>query len=205
MRVLLVHGLGRTPVSCLGLGRALRRAGWGVEAFPYVAFAQPYGDIVTRLLGRLERLGAEGEYAVVGHSLGGILLREALARVRGRSPRHLVMLGTPNHPPRAARIASAFPPFRWFSGECGARLCDEAFYRALPQPTVPCTVIAGTRGLVGRWSPFGLEANDGLVAVSEARASDEVPLITLPVSHTFMMSHRGVQAAVCEAIGEGAR
>jgi alpha-beta hydrolase superfamily lysophospholipase len=201
LRVLLVHGLGRTPLSCLRLARALRRAGCAVQSFPYAGLAEPYDGIVDRLVRRLDRLAAEGEYAVVGHSLGGVLLRDALPRVRGRAPQHLVMLGTPSHPPRAARLASGFAPFRWLAGECGARLCDPQFYARLPSPSVPCTVVAGTRGFPGGWSPFGAEPNDGLVAVSEARLDHDTALVTLPVAHTFMMSHPAVQAVVCRALG----
>lgn len=198
--MLLVHGLGRTAVSCLALARSLRRLGCSVESFSYAAFAQPYSVIVERLVRRLERLAASGDYAVVGHSLGGVLLRDALARIEGAPPRHLVMLGTPNHPPRAARLASGFAPFRWLSGECGRRLCDEEFYARLPPPAVPCTVVAGTRGLSGRWSPFGSEANDGLVAVREAELAG-VPLVTVPVAHTFMMSHPDAQEVIRRALG----
>lgn len=196
-----MHGLGRTALSCLGLARTLRRCGGAVESFSYAAFVQPYGTILDRLVRRLDRLAAGGDYAVVGHSLGGVLLRDALPRIHGNPPRHLVMLGTPNHPPRVARLASGFPPFRWLAGDCGARLCDAAFYARLPPPAVPCTVVAGTRGITGRWSPFGAEPNDGLVAVTEARLDGAGTLVTLPVAHTFMMSNAAVQAATCRALG----
>jgi hypothetical protein len=205
VRVLIVHGLGRTPVSCLRLARTLRRSGCLVESFPYVAFAQAYGRIVDRLVARLELLAAAGEYAVVGHSLGGILLRDALARLSCAPPRHLVMIGTPNRSPRAARIAVRFPPFRWFAGECGACLASPAFYRTLPRPAVPYTVIAGTRGLGGRWSPFAGEPNDGLVAVDEARLGDGEEVLTFPVAHTFMMNDARVQQAVRAALGVASR
>ena len=205
MRVLLVHGLGRTPVSCLGLARALHRAGCRVESFPYVAFAQTYETIVRRLVARIERIAALGEYGVVGHSLGGVLLRDALARRTASPPRCLVMIGTPNRPPRAARIASLFPPFRWFAGECGARLANPAFYDRLPRPDVPYTLIAGTRGLRGAWAPFRGEPNDGLVALSEARIDEADEVLTFPVAHTFMMSNAAVQQAVRTALGIDSR
>ena len=195
-----MHGLGRTPVSCFRLGRSLRRWGCEVESFPYAAFAQPYEVIVQRLVVRLETVAGRGDYAVVGHSLGGVLLREALARMYGPPPSRLVMIGTPNRPPRAARIAAGFPPFRWLTGECGVCLASPTFYDALPRPTVPYTLIAGTRGLRGRWSPFG-EPNDGLVAVSEARIAEEDEVLTFPVAHTFMMNDPAVQGAVGMALG----
>jgi hypothetical protein len=200
LRVLLVHGLGRTPVSCLRLGRALRRSGCEVELFPYAAFAQGYEGILRRLVARLERIAVGGDYGVVGHSLGGLLLREALARMAGPPPRRLVMIGTPNRPPRTARIASRFFPFRWFARECGAHLASAAFYATLPRPTVPYTLIAGTRGLTATWGPFGSEPNDGLVAVNEARIGEEDEVLTFPVAHTFMMNDPEVQRAVCAAL-----
>ncbi|HEX6105548.1 MAG TPA: alpha/beta fold hydrolase [Gemmatimonadales bacterium] len=201
MRVLMVHGLGRTPVSFLRLAHTLRGCGCRTESFPYAAFAETFESIVARLVARIQRMARDPDYAVIGHSLGGVLLRAALPRVRGPLPRHLVMLGTPNRPPRAARLAFGALPFRWIAGECGACLSSPAFYAALPAPAVPYTIIAGTRGLPGRWSPFGGEPNDGLVAVSETRIRETDPVLTLPVSHTFMMSDRRVQAAICLALG----
>lgn len=196
-----MHGLGRTPVSCLSLARRLRRGGCETISFPYAAFAQPFEAIVSRLAGRLDRLALAGEYAAVGHSLGGVLLRAALPRVRGPAPRHLVMVGTPNRSPRAARLATRFWGFRWVAGECGACLASPDFYRRLPHPTAPYTVVAGTRGPVGRWSPFGNAPNDGLVALDETRVADQDPVVALPVAHTFMMRHPAVQAAVAAALG----
>jgi hypothetical protein len=197
----MVHGLARTPVSFAGLGRTLRREGCATATFPYAAFAQRVESIVARLAVSLDRQAREGELTVVGHSLGGLLLRAALPRMHERVPRHLVMLGTPNQPPRAARLAVGVPPFRWIAGECGSCLASPAFYETLPEPIVPYTLIAGTRGLGGRWSPFGGEPNDGLVAVSETRIRADDVVLTFPVSHTFMMNDRRVQGAICAALG----
>ena len=49
MRVLLVHGLGRTPVSLHGLARALKRANHSTRLFGYYAFAEHYDRIRLRL------------------------------------------------------------------------------------------------------------------------------------------------------------
>jgi hypothetical protein len=201
VRVLLVHGLGRTPVSFVRLGRALQREGCVTASFPYAAFAQSVESIVGRLAARLDALAGASDFAVVGHSLGGLLLRAAIPRMRSAPPRHLVMLGTPNQPPRAARLAARMLPFRWIAGECGTCLSSQSFYDTLPPPMVPYTLIAGTGGITGRWSPFGSEPNDGLVAVGETRVVPEDPVLTFPVSHTFMMNDRRVQAAICDALG----
>ena len=103
-KVLLVHGMGRTPLSMWRLARTLRRAGLATEGFGYVAAWQPVSAIVDRLRARLEAM-ADGDYVVIGHSLGGLLLRAAVATLpRGvPRPQRIIMLATPNHSPRLAR------------------------------------------------------------------------------------------------------
>jgi hypothetical protein len=200
MNLLLVHGLWRTPLSWLILVRRLRAWGYRTEQFGYAAVAQRYNGIVARLVGRLEALAALGPYAVIGHSLGGILLRSALSRITGPAPRHLVMLGTPNRPARLACLLGVRWVYRRLMGECGVNLASPMFYATLPVPEIPYTIVAGSAGPRGRWSPFGNEANDGLVAVSETRIRDDDPIVLLPVTHTFMMNNTDVQAAIRRAL-----
>jgi hypothetical protein len=165
-----------------------------------MAIAQRYEPIVSRLVDKLEVLARAGPYAVIGHSLGGILLRSALPNLKARAPEHLVMLGTPNRPSRLATLLRENWGYRKLTGECGLRLASPEFYETLPLPQVPYTIVAGTGGSRGRWSPFGLEPNDGLVAVSETKIKDDDPVILLPAKHTFMMNNIGVQTAIRRAL-----
>lgn len=199
--VLLVHGLWRTPLSFLSLVHRLRERGYRPEQFGYAATAQRYDAIVARLVRSLERLAGRGApYSVIGHSLGGVLLRSALARIHGPPPAHLIMLGTPNRPPRLARRLGEHWAYQRLMGECGVNLTSSAFYSTLAVPRVPCTVIAGTAGPRGRWSPFGDEPNDRIVAVDETRMSDGDPVVLRPVTHTFMMNDAGVQQVIGETL-----
>jgi len=200
MKLLLVHGLWRTPLSFLMLVHRLRSWGFDTELFGYAAVAQRYDGIMARLLDRLHRLAAEGPYAVIGHSLGGVLLRAALPRITGPPPRHLVMLGAPNRPPRLARKLVVHQAYRRLMGECGVNLASPEFFAGLPVPAIPYTIVAGTSGFRGRWSPFGDEPNDGIVAVSETKVYDDDRVILLPVSHTFMMNNARVQAVIRQAL-----
>lgn len=198
--VLLAHGLWRTPICMLSLGRRLKAEGHVARQFAYVSVAEPHERIVTRLAAQLSALAATGPYAVIGYSLGGVLLRAALARVSGPQPAHFVMLGTPNRVPLLARRLSTFAAFHLTMGESGSNLSREQFYAALPRPRCPYTIIAGTRGPVGRLSPFLDEPNDGIVAVEETRiADDDVPVL-LPVNHAFLPSARIVQQLVVDVL-----
>jgi hypothetical protein len=197
---MLVHGLWRTPVCMLSLGRRLKTAGHGARQFAYISVAESYERIVGRLAAQLSQLGAEGPYAAIGYSLGGVLLRAAIARVEGPPPVHLVMLGTPNRVPLLARRLSSFGAFHVALGESGSKLSQEAFYADLPVPAIPYTIIAGTRGPVGRLSPFVNEPNDGLVAVGETRVRDDDVPILVPVTHAFLPNARIVQTTVAEVL-----
>ncbi len=202
MRLLLVHGMGRTPLSLGSLARFLRLEGHRVQRLGYLAAMESFDRIRARVRRRLEVLAQTGEpYAAIGHSLGGLALRAALHGLEP-APVHLVMLATPNQPPRLARRLHRLWPYRWVCGESGQLLARPEFFHQLPAPAVPYTIIAGSAGPRGRGSPFSGDANDWLVSVDETKVVPGDRPIILPVGHTLMMNDRQVQAAVCRALGQ---
>lgn len=200
MRLLLVHGMGRTPLSLARLTRFLRHEGHQVERLGYVAAVERFDRIRRRTRSRLETLARTGvPYAVIGHSLGGLALRAALSGLEP-APRRLIMLATPNQCPRLARRLHRLWPYRLVCGESGQLLAREEFFAQLPPPPVPYTIIAGDAGPRGPRSPFRQEPNDWLVAVEETKVvPDDRPTI-LPVGHTFMMNDPQVHAEIRRAL-----
>ena len=199
VHILLVHGLGRTPLSLARLARALRRDGHRTHTIGYVAGIEPFDRIVTRVRDALAALLREPAPVVaVTHSLGGVLVRAALAHEPPlrRLPDHVVMLAPPNQPPRLARRLHRLWPYRVINGDVGQRLADPGFLEALPPIPVPHTIIAGTAGPTGRFSPFGDLPNDTVVAVEETRPTPDTPVIELPVYHTFLMNDARVRAVI---------
>lgn len=166
------------------LAGVVRRAGLRTHFFAYSCTLEPLDRIVRRLVRTLNRLRPR---YVIAHSLGGILTRMAVPHVEVL-PEHLVMLGTPNRPPRLAASFWKWWPFRVFSGTAGRFLATAAEYERLPVPTIPCTVIAGTAGPVGKFSPFGMEPNDGVVSVGETELAG-ADQVLVPAWHTWMMAH----------------
>lgn len=164
--------------------------------------AETFDRIVERLRTSLHSLSSQGSYGIVAHSLGGLLTRAALGVSSIELPQHIVMLGTPNQPPRLATHAWRLPPFRWWTGQCGLNLTNPDFFVSLPSIESTYTIVAGTGGLTGFFSPFGDELNDGIVALSETRLSDQEHIVQLPVLHTFMMNDSRVQKAVGQAFSE---
>jgi hypothetical protein len=200
MRVLLVHGMGRTPLSLGRLARVLRRDGHQIERVGYIAALESFASIRSRVRRRLEALARRGErYAVLGHSLGGLTLRSALIDL-APAPVRLIMLATPNQSPQLARRLQRFWPYRLLTGETGQLLASDKFFRQLPPPLVPYIIIAVSAGPRGRWSPFHNEVNDWLVAVEETKLVPGDTPIILPVGHTFMMNDPQVQLVVRQAL-----
>lgn len=181
------------------LARSLRTAGLRTHLFGYATAWQPVDEIVARLQLSLASM-ARNEYVVVGHSLGGVLLRAAVAGLPPdvRRPDRIIMLGTPNRSPRLARRFEHAWWYRLLNGDAGDLLARESRLAEIPSPELPATVIAGTRGLNGRWSPFGNEPNDGLVAASETRLDGTEEWIALPLRHPFMMNDGRVKELIVE-------
>lgn len=201
--------MGRTPVSMMPLARALRRAGHETELVGYVPGVESFPRIRSRVRQRLLQAAAAGQpYAAIGHSLGGILLRAALAGWPEGTPlpQRLILLGTPSRAPRLARRLHRHIPYRWINGQSGQLLARSTFFSALPSNVVPSTVIAGTRG----WERVGMlfdgVPNDGIVAVDEAAPApgERADIRTLHVSHTFMMNDCRVRALILELLGRPA-
>ena len=200
MNILLVHGLGRTPLSMWGMSRALQKAGHTTELFGYVTLMQSFDEIADNLRDRLRTLSELGPYGIVTHSMGGILTRAALTNPFFALPQHVVMLAPPNTSPRAARIANRFLPFRWFATQSGQNMATPAFYDTLPTLSCPYTLIAGTLGPTGPLSPFGEEINDLIVGISEIRMTPTDPIIQVPALHSFIMNNDLVQQATIRAL-----
>lgn len=204
MRLLLVHGMGRTPLSLARLTRYLQQTGHQPERIAYLAAVERFDRIRARVRRRLEALAATGEpYAVIGHSLGGLALRAALRGLEP-APAHLIMLATPNRPPCLARRLHRLWPYRLLCGESGQLLARKEFFAQLPPPTVPYTIIAGSAGPCGPRSPFGSDTNDWIVTVEETKIAPADRPTIFQVGHTFMMNDSRVHLAIRRALEEAA-
>jgi hypothetical protein len=190
MHVILVHGLGRTPLSLLLLGRRLRAAGLKPRLFGYLPAVESFGHCADRLVATVGETAGARPYALAGHSLGAVLIRAVLPRLQENPPAACFLLAPPNQACRAARYFARYRLYKLLAGEMGQKLADPAFMDALPVPYMPTRIYAGTGGFSGRCSPFGGEPNDGILTLAETRGALAAPLILTPASHTFIMNAR---------------
>jgi pimeloyl-ACP methyl ester carboxylesterase len=167
MVVLFVHGMGRSPLSAWPLLHKLRQSGLKTEAFAYVAAIEDFDSIAGRLKTRIETLAQRGPYLVVGHSLGGVLLRAAVNALRHETPlpTHLYLLGSPILPSRIAVKLKSNLIFRLVTGDSGQLLSSHERMKGIGAAAVPTTCIVvraasitrsarlAKRSMMG-WCPF---------------------------------------------------
>ncbi len=206
MQALFVHGMGRSPLSGLPLLLQLRREGLQTSTFGYSVALEAFPEIRERLVARISELADKGSYVAVGHSLGGVLLRAALTSLPQavRRPRHLFLLGSPVQPSRIAQKLGANPVYRGLAGDCGQLLGSTARMEEIGAMAVPTTAIVGRRGLHWPARVFAGEANDGVVAVSEASAEWIRDQVLVDCVHTLLPSSRRVGEIILGRLDQGA-
>jgi triacylglycerol lipase len=193
--LVLLHGLGRSPRAMRPLERAARARGYRVLNYGYASREAGVAAHASRLAARVRAEAPSGPLYVVTHSLGGIVLRQAVAsgelpaaRVSGA-----VMLAPPNQGSEVADALTARPALRPLSrvalGPAGAELGTGAasLVRRLPPVTFPLGVIAGTRSLNPVFSWIIPGPDDGKVAVARAGVPGMRAFRAVPHTHTFIM------------------
>ncbi|HYP69062.1 MAG TPA: alpha/beta fold hydrolase [Thiobacillaceae bacterium] len=202
MQALFVHGMGRTPLSGWRLLARLKAKGIAASSFGYAATFQNFIAIRTRLNRKIIALATHGDYVLIGHSLGGVLLRAAVASLPAgtRLPHRIFLLGSPVRVARIARKLQRNWIYRMLAGDCGQLLGSQARMADIGAHSTPTTSILGIAGWRGRFSLFGNEMNDGIVSVSEASAEWINERICLPAIHTYMPSNKRVFQIILERI-----
>lgn len=188
--VVLVHGLGRTPLSMWLLGRRLERAGYRVGHFGYVSVSGHVAGLGEGLAAWVERVrGDAPRVHFVGHSLGCIVVRAMLAGTRPARCGRVVMLAPPN---RGASGADRWVRWLGWATPYLAELvtAEGSTARSLRLPEgVEVGIIAGER--------------DGKVRVEETHLEGARDHTVIPSMHSFIMNRRDVHRLVCRFLAAG--
>jgi hypothetical protein len=188
MDAILIHGMGRTPLALSLLAARLLRSDIRPLLFGYSVTFERMEGCVQRLERFIIKRVGTNDYIMIGHSMGTVLTRTTVPRL-AHKPVACFLL-TP--PTQACRAARHFAPKRWvklLGGEMAQLLADQHFMESIPPLDVPAKIYAGTAGPRGRYSPFGDEPNDSVLAVRETMLPN-VPHQTVPVLHTFIMNSK---------------
>jgi pimeloyl-ACP methyl ester carboxylesterase len=197
--VVLLHGLLNDPAIMMPMARTIGDAGWAVANLAYPSTRLSMAVHARNASAAARALAEDGarEIAFVGHSLGGLVARAAIARATadGWRPGGLVLVGTPA---RGSAMASLF-----------ARLpgCDRLLGRGfhsvtlrgaadIPPPTgARVAIVAGGNGASG-FNPLLAGDNDAVVTVAETRMQHvESAFMLVPAMHNPLMASRTTCAA----------
>lgn len=193
----LLHGLARLSGSMTQLGTALNAAGWHTAnvGYPsrYHTIAALAPVVVKQGVSACRSVGATRIDAVT-HSLGGILMRHYLKDQAIDGFARLVMLGPPNHGSEVVDGLRGVPGFAALNGPAGLELGTEtsSVPNTLGAIDVDTAVIAGTASINLLLSNFLPNPDDGKVSVASTRLDGMCAIMTIDVSHPFLMKNDAV-------------
>lgn len=186
--VVLLHGLGHHPGATAQLARALEAAGWAVANTGYPSLRsslEAHAAAASAVAAALAEDGAE-RISWVGHSLGGLVARAALARapLDGWTPGRLVLVGSPARGSGIAHLLRNSRVYQRATGACGQAVTP-AGAASVPLPKCRAVgIIAGGNGGRG-YNPLLAGDNDGVVTVAETRLpGHEAGFLRVPSLHT---------------------
>ena len=199
--VVLVHGL-RMPGWVMGLlALRLRRCGFDTMIFSYPSVRNSLAENALQL-SRFVACIAAPHIHFVGHSLGGLLVLQMLARYPEPRTGRVVLAGSPYLGSVVGSKLARRALGRWLIGR--------TLVQWLGQPALVSTdryavgVIAGCRR-VGMGALIGgvPRPNDGVVTVAETRLPNARDHIVVKVSHTGMLLSAPIARHICAFLQHG--
>jgi pimeloyl-ACP methyl ester carboxylesterase len=204
--VVLLHGLGRTRQTFAPLREELRGAGYSVAAVEYPSTRRSLAEHADGLNALLSRIDDVQRISFVTHSLGGMVVRAALAAEAPWRERleldSVVMLAPPSKGSQIARALVDFVPFRKLAGPSGVEVGGE-LGELPPPPPCPFGIVAGARRGDRGWNPLLEGADDGVLAVEETELEGASDFLVVPGAHTFLMKDPKAIEAVLAFLRHG--
>lgn len=195
--VVLVHGLMRTYVSMKPLKSYLENQGYQVYLYKYPSAKysiQEHGVYLNQFITTLLDKNSGVRVHFIAHSLGGIIVREALSKLSPKQLKnigYLIMLAPPNQGSELARLSIKFFPMITYFIKPLAELSSEqsSYVHHVPVPNVKIGIIAGRF--------------DAKVPPDSARLQGQTEPVIINTNHTFIMNGSTVKKLVLSFLEKG--
>jgi triacylglycerol lipase len=187
------HGFLANRYVMLPIERHFRRRGYEVHNRTYPSrrklieeHAEALAEELRRLDAELERSGVPHELYAVTHSMGGLILRYALAHLDVPPVKRAVLFAPPNQGAATARFFRSCFLGRWLFGTKAGRQLGEAPDGIFSRCGIPAATEIGILAGSVSWKlyPSRIEKpHDSIVSVAET-ALPPFPRKVLPYGHT---------------------
>ena len=216
--VVLLHGLGRSPLAMTGLARYLTRQGFNVINQGYASRTATIPELCRDLFHDvLDKVASYGDQRAdtihfVTHSMGGILLRYGLQHwvtPRQRLGR-AVMLAPPSQGSEVVDVLREMPLLPRLMGPAFLQLGTDK--SSIPvqllsreKQTLPLEVgiIAGNKSYDPWFSGVFVSDNDGKVSVERSRLPGMKDFRVMDVGHAFIMNNKQVRQQIIHFLQHG--
>ncbi len=196
-KVVLAGGLWMPGMAMALLGARLGRHGYPTHVFHYSGRDSLEGN-VERLV---RHAHAHGRAHFVGHSLGGVLVFDALNAHPELDVATAVLIGAPVRGCLAGRRLAISRFGRWMMGATAPRWGErDATWRRRE----PLGIIAGTLPIGLGWMTGRLPGrSDGVVRVEETLVEGMSQQVSVPVGHSALIASRRVAGLVGQFLAGG--
>ena len=200
--VVVVHGLWMNTLTLSFIGHRLQHCGFEVSYFSYASVGANVPDNAEKLHQLIQTLSTDHVH-LVGHSLGGLVIRQLFEHYPEQKWGRIVTLGTPHQGSQAAQDLAKHSWGQAILGKSthkGGLLGDMNTWHGQRE----------LGNLVGTWDVgFGKlftnlpEPNDGTVSVQDCQLDHATDYIELPVSHLSMLLSPDVTDQTCFFLKNG--
>ena len=209
--VVLLHGLGRTYHSMDKMQTALTRAGYHTINLDYPSRKKKIEYLAAQYIPlALRQCRQFNPSAVhfVTHSLGGIVVRMAVAQNRPKKLGRVVMLSPPNRGSVVVDHLKSRWYYVWLNGPAGRQLstAKDSIPNQLGPVDYPTGIITGDRhAFFDQWLvPYFKGPHDGKVSVERAKVDGMADFLVVHATHPFIMNSEYTQFETIQFLKNGA-